>query len=427
MPGLIYDENAFVSDELYKYDEFLHNRINKYTGDGRTLVTYFNINDMNTSSSLGLNTNYQVLGDNSPFRYNKIQNMVLMDFSPLSPEDGETSVTQVRDYNINGTAYIIPGTVMPKENDFFIINNINMNHLMRVTQVTQDGLNTDGSYKISYSLYSTDIKYIECLENQVVKTLIMDLQTIGGEDLTPVIGKEDYVYRDRLIKMVNDMCENYIARYYDEIHNCFICRENCTALFDLCGNVFMAKNSIMTIDNSYNNIILNPNKIRDPRIDMLYQKSPYKWIERDAPYRYLDTFKYHLMPGTSYPDSSFARYGAQDIQVMIPNDAWCESPNCDMFFPRPVYDILDNEEDIRTCKIADCRCCNVRQNCCNHYKLKRFDYVSLIHDFIYGRLHSISDLSMYTGDVLFDNAFSKEIYLWTPIIIYIIKKVLKMK
>ena len=74
------------------------------------------------------------------------------------------------------------------------------------------------------------------------------------------------------------MCENYIARYYDETHNCFICRENGMAIFDLCGNVFMAKNGVMTNDNSYNNIILNPNKLRDPRIDMLYQKSPSKWM-----------------------------------------------------------------------------------------------------------------------------------------------------
>ena len=427
MSGILYDENALVSDELYKYDQFLHSRINKYTGDGRTLVTYYNMNDANTSSSLGMNTNYQVLGPNSPFRYDKIENMMIIGFSPFAPEDGQASTTTVRNYNLNGEGFIIPGTIMPKENDFFIVSNINMTHLIRVTQVIQDGLNTDGSYKILYSLYSTDIKYIEYLESQVLKTYVMDLQTIGGEDLTPVIGKEDYIYRDRLIKMVNDMCENYVARYYDETHNCFLCRENGVALFDLCGNLFMEKNGVMINDNSYKNIILNPNKLRDPRMDMLYQKSPYKWIERDAPYRYLDTFKYHLMPGISYPDSSFARYGAEDIQVMIPNDAWCDSPNCELYFPRSVYDILENEEDRRPCRIADCKCCNVRHNCCKHYKLQQFDYISIIHNFIYGRLTSISDLSMYIGDPLFDNALSKEIYLWTPIIIYIIKQVLKIK
>ena len=42
---LVYDEQALVDSQIYKYDKFLHSRINKYTGSGRTIVTYFNIND----------------------------------------------------------------------------------------------------------------------------------------------------------------------------------------------------------------------------------------------------------------------------------------------------------------------------------------------------------------------------------------------
>ena len=39
MAGLIYDENALVNGQMYKYTEHLHARINKYTGAGRTIVT----------------------------------------------------------------------------------------------------------------------------------------------------------------------------------------------------------------------------------------------------------------------------------------------------------------------------------------------------------------------------------------------------
>jgi hypothetical protein len=38
---------------------------------------------------------------------------------------------------------------MPKENDFFIINYVHMNHIFRINQVTQDGLNSDGSTEFS--------------------------------------------------------------------------------------------------------------------------------------------------------------------------------------------------------------------------------------------------------------------------------------
>ena len=165
--------------------------------------------------------------------------MILLGFSPLNPEEGNASTTQVRNYNLNGDAFIIPGTVMPRENDFFIVNHLRMNHLMRVTQVMQDGLNTDGSYKISYSLFSTNEDDINHLKRQTVSEYVMDLQTIGGNDLTPIIGKEDYELRSRLISMTNDMIESYIAQFYDKIHNCFICHLDGVSLFDLCGNTFM--------------------------------------------------------------------------------------------------------------------------------------------------------------------------------------------
>lgn len=426
MTGLIYDESSLVENQMYKYDQFLHSRINKYTGEGRTLVTYFNINDTSSTTSLGMNTHYQIIGKDSPLRFDQINNMILLGFTQLSPEDVNASSTNVRSYNISGDATVIPGTVMPKENDFFIVNHLNMNHLFRVTQVIQDGLNTDGSYKIMYSLFSTNIKEIDDLRRQVVGQYIMDLQTIGGEDLTPVISEEDHVLRSRLITMVDDMIENYIARYYDRTHNCFICHLNGVSLFDLCGNMFMAKHGVMIRDNASGNIVLNSNKTNDPRIDMLYQKSPYKWIERDAPIRYLDTFKYHIAKGFNFVDSSFARYGT-DIDIMIPDDAWCDSTRCKHFFPFEVHNIFENEQDIRTCNECDCRCCPCCDRCVRNYKLHRYDYISIIHDFIHGKLTDIHKLSLYTGDQLFDNSMAEEIYLWTPIIIYIIKQTLKIK
>jgi hypothetical protein len=113
---------------------------------------------------------------------------------------------------------------------------------------------------------------------------------------------------------------------------------------------------------------------------------------------------------------------------MIPNDPWCDSPICDKFFSDDIMKILADGECKCTQQCA-CKCCDRRHCCCCHYKYERFTYVQLLHDFIHGRLKSIKDLSLYTGDQLFDNGIAslKEIYLYTPIIIYIIKRVLLMK
>ena len=168
MAKLIYNEDALVDQQMYKYTKFLHSRITKYTGAGRTLVKYFNINDQNTTTSMGFDTHYQILGNDSPLRYNEIHNMILIGFSPLQPEDSQASTSNARNYALHGEAFVIPGTIQPKENDFFIVKHLNMNHLFRVTQVTQDGLNTDGSYRIAYELFSTNPPEINKVYQQTV-------------------------------------------------------------------------------------------------------------------------------------------------------------------------------------------------------------------------------------------------------------------
>jgi hypothetical protein len=427
MSQLIFDQQALVENQMFKYDAFLHSRLTQYTGDGRTLVTYYNINDGNTTTSLGMETHYQILGVDSPLRFNKIKHFILMGFSQLQPQEEQASQTTVRNYGLQGEAYILPGTILPKENDFFIVNHLHMNHLFRVTQVTQDGLNTDGSYKISYALFTTNPPEIDWVDKQTIKTLEFDMQTIGGEDLTPVLGIEDYQLRSQLIKMIDDMIENYNARFYDRTNNCYLLHLNGRCLFDLCGNYFMARNSVMVRDNANGNIVLNPNKCKERNIEELYQYSIYKWIERDAPLSYLDTFKFHTIKGFEYPDSTFYHYGT-DVDVMIPNDPMCRCFRCEEYFPMRVLDILSNEQDIRECNITMCRHCEKRDTCFDKcYYLKRFDYVSLLHDYIHGKLTSIRKLSTYTGNQLFDNSYRQDIFLWTPIIIYILKQVLKMK
>lgn len=423
---LIYDERALVDQQMYKYDKFLHSRLTKYTGSGRTLVTYFNIDEANTTTGLGFDAAYQIIGIDSPLRYRQVENMVLIGFSPLNPENTNVGQTNVRDYALNGEAFVLPNTILPRENDFFIVNHLKMTHLIRVTEVIQDGLNTDGSYRIVYSLYSTNPHDREQLLKQVVGRYYLDMQTVGGEDLTPVVGEEDYELRNRLIRMVDDMTENYMANFYSARHNCFILHLNGVSLFDPCGNMFMANHGLMIRDNSHGNVVLIPNKLRDREMDFNYQRSPYKWIERDAPLRYLTTFKYRLVSSTNYQDSSFYNFG-DEVQVMIPGDGWCENPGDDLYFPMEVVNILDSEQDPRTCQLCDCKCCRCKETCIRHYKLKRYDYVSLIHDYIHGKIQGIHDLSLYTGDQLFDNSMSKEVFLWTPIIIWIIKQTLKIQ
>lgn len=99
--------------------------------------------------------------------------------------------------------------------------------------------------------------------------------------------------------------DNYKANFYSERHNCYLCRLGCQTLFDPCANKFMSDNSVMIIDGGFNNTILNPNKLRSFDMLRIYELSPYKWMERHAPERFVDTSKYRTAKAFEFKDSTF--------------------------------------------------------------------------------------------------------------------------
>lgn len=424
MSGLVFDQEAFVQNSAYQYENRLHSKIAQYNGMDRTLVDFWNPNDNDTTTIEGIGSSYEIIGPNSGYRFDLIENLVLFGISEANPEESSAAGTGVRNMTMNGTAVIGPQTIMPRENAFFVVKHVNMNHLFRVTQVSQDGLNTDGSYKISWMLYSTNPETVDALKKQVVNHYVAQ-KSVGGQDEIPaLITKDDHTYRKKLIRMVNDMIDNYVSRYYDVRHNCFIYKSGEDVLFDACGNTFMARNNVLIKNNSTGNIILNENKLGITDNETFYQRSPFKWVERDCPLRYIDYFKYRKVSTDFFYNSSFYRYN-EHFDVIEYGLPYCEPTQCDYFFPIEVMNLLEAEVHYKKC--FQCKCChcgNMFDKCSKDIRVNEFTYVGVMHDFIHGKLKSIYDLSLFTGDQLFDNMNAKEIYLWTPIVIYILKKIL---
>jgi hypothetical protein len=429
MPRIIYDEEALVDSQIYKADKFRKSRINRFTGDGRTPVTYFNLCGSSTQYLGTGNASY--LGQQSPLRFNQIKGMYLLDLTPLSATDENVADTELQNMKITGEGYVPRGTIQPNENDFFIIKEVKMNHIMRITDITEDGLVADGCYKIEYELYSSEPSDLDHLKRQTEKILRFKHVTHGGEDLNPILSEEDFELRSRLMLMYNDMVDSYTAMFYNRTHNCFLCDIGGRTLFDPCANHFMAKHGLMIIDNADNNVVLNENKLNTPLIEKWYQDSPFKWLERDAPIRHLDPFRYSIGSTFEFPDTSFFNH-ADDFDVVKPFPRWGD-PNANthlrigQYFSMDVFDILSHEQDSRVCNPNDCLTCPDAHQCIKNHKMKRFDYVSLIHDFVHGRLRDFNDLSLYIGDQLFDNSIAEETYLWSPMILYILRQVIIFK
>ena len=208
--------------------------------------------------------------------------------------------------------------------------------------------------------------------------------------------------------MVNKMIESYRALFYNERHNCFLYHDHQTGwdYFDLCGNEFMAKHSIMNYNNGSNVIMLH-DKVNERQMPYYYNNSIYNWIELGCPQSMIQKFYYIENLAEGYPDSSFVRWGDGDIVVMQPiplQSVGILNQDHTYFDEHQFQSFLDKNNEPVASK-----------------------YDNLIWKYINknGSL-TIQDISLSTADSLLSSVKERDIFLYTPIIIYIIREILAM-
>lgn len=401
---LIFNEDSYINDNIFKFEQRLNSPVNKYIENGAILSTFFTQHENASTVDRGIQDIDQLFGNKSPLRYNKIINFPLYGFGQANPDN--TDEMQIEDINVEGDCTILPSTIVPKQSDFFQINHLKMTALFQVTSVNYDSMKPNGYYKIHYRLISTSDETIRGLQNQVVATYHTDLNAIGT-DTNPIIREDDFHYRRQVQKMVNQMITSYRALYYNKKHNCFLYHHPEMGLdwFDMCGNEFMAKYSIMNMENSGNVIVLH-DKLQESQMALYYSNSVYNWIELGAPARMIRRFFFNLIYAEGYPYSSFARWEEGDIQIMQPLANQQEKINYQKysFFDDTTLNALLDE---------------------HHEPIN--EYEKLIWKFMYKPNQlTIKDVSLYTADALINSVRHLDTFLYTPIIIYIIRTILGM-
>jgi hypothetical protein len=405
----IFNEGPMLKENLYQHEKRLKSHLSKYLAEsGSMLVTFYTIRENASTVDRGIQDIEKLFGHKSPLRFNKIKDFPVYGFGQITPTN--TDEIGIEDINVEGDCIIGPGTIVPNPNDFFTINHLMARKniaIFQVIEVQYDSMRPEGYYKIRYRLISTSEETLNDLENKVVDTLHTDLNAVGS-NVNPIIREDDFVHRAKVEQMLNQMIHSYRALFYNERHNCFLIddQELGGRIFDLCGNEFIAKHSLMNPVNSTKVVMLH-NKLRDSRFPVFYNNSIYSWIELDAPKRLLRGFDFKLAHAASeYVDSSFARWGDDDIQVIQPLGMHQTGLNetSYTFFNAIQLSALEQNGIEPTS-----------------------EFEKLIWKFVNkSDSLSIHDVSLYTADTLLASYKSIEVFLYTPLAIYIIRKILKL-
>ena len=186
-------------------------------------VTYYSKNFDASSSDFGLDNVEEIVGGNSPIKYNKIKNFPIYSVSEMNPSfdfDEESGL------DISGTeseGIILPGTIEPQPDDLLLFEyhsrDENYLKLFRVENVEISMLESNSYYKINFSNFPADIKVLN--ERQVSEVYTTVYSNIGT-DYRSIILEDVYNEARKSIINLSELTDLFQINYYNQKVNNFV-------------------------------------------------------------------------------------------------------------------------------------------------------------------------------------------------------------
>lgn len=390
--AIIIDEHRLVDDTIFKYEGRLNTQISRFLDKSPVFTKYYHINSNETTTDGGYKDTEEIIGARSPIRYQMIEDFPIYGLDAIILAINEAEEGLNTEYS--GDAVILPNTIHPLQDDFFIIKHAKGPFLFRVNGIEYDNIRPDNYYKISFKFEYLDEEMIKLLNNQVNETYTCILQNIGTEN-NCLIEESYYIKLQEIEKMYNEMANTYRVIFYDTRHNCFLGDFGEGKIFDPLMSVFVNKHKLFNRKNDLSTILLTDG-FEDPKRNIKYEKSIYRFFERRDSKR-AKAFNYMIIPSTNKKDSSFYRWNETNINIVDVPDLNIEGH----------YNILP-------------------LSVANIFKMNGptdSPYIDMMRRFVRNEEFTIHDIPDNLQEVLLDLDANEEFFFFTPILMYIIQTV----
>ena len=252
----------------------IKNNYYKYTDKQPTPVEYFHINKQASTLDEGSKLAYNNVGDNSPFWYNQIHNMLLYGLEQIQMQYSSEDFG-IESAAIEGEAIALPNTIVPYPDDQFYITYLNKQIVFKVTHVDPDTLE-DGSniYKI---MYRSSTSKVEDLLHQVIDEYDFIVDNAGTEQ-NPIIRSSTLGFIKKLEEASITLKEFYKNIFYSKRVQTFIFSYKNDRFYDPYLIEFLRKNKIL--DGSGEYIYIQHQTQLDPLFAMNYGKTFFSFLEK---------------------------------------------------------------------------------------------------------------------------------------------------
>ena len=253
--GFKFTEKDLINNNIFKYEEKLNSQYTRFLEQTPTYVTYYNINTIESTVDLGFSNVEKILGKGSPIRYSEIKNLPIygLEQIQMSIEEIEAGLSSSYD----GDFIMLPDTVHPYPDDFFIIDHKGFDFLFRVTGVDYDTIKSNNFYKVEFTVkYVTKEESLKILD-QVNEKYTCVVENIGTQDRC-IIEDEQYALLMRMKDLYNELAERYKLFFYKKRYNSFVFGETSTKfIYDRYISHFIQKHGLLYDAETHRTIYLN--------------------------------------------------------------------------------------------------------------------------------------------------------------------------
>ena len=286
------NEEQMINNNAFLYEEKLNSQYTRFLDRPPVFVTYYSISNVESMADNGFQNVERIIGSNSPIRFNKVEHFPVYGLEKiiLNLEDDEEGLTTSYDSDL----IILPNTIVPNPNDFFIINHIKTPVLFMVTEVNLDTIKSNNYYKIGFTMKSLSSDGLEKIDKQVVDNFECLFKNIGTEDKC-LIRSDDYAKINKFMKKFDEISDKFFMLYYDEPSNSLLYQDTYCKLYDAYLTEFITKNKILQNPYDYKTIAL-ANEDYSRLFPIRYEKSIYRSIEKKSKERLPNEVKFIRLP-----------------------------------------------------------------------------------------------------------------------------------
>lgn len=331
--GFKFDEKLLVNNNIFKYEDKLNSAFTRFLETTPTYVTYYNINTIESTVDLGFSNVDKILGPQSPLRYSEVKNFPIygMEAIQLDIDEGEEGINGSYD---GGELIILPDTITPYPDDFFILEHKGHQFLFRVTGVNYDTIKSNNFYKITFTIKYVDTEDSVKILEQVTEKFTCLVGNIGTEDRCII---EDGVYEllQRMQYLYEDISNRYKLFYYHKKYNVIMFNdvENGIHIYDRYVNTFIQKHGLFYDKETHRTIYLN-NEDDSCCYALEYDTSLFRTFETRKKIKRFPYNNFRLQDIVNMY-SVFKYYSAKVYSVRFKNGA-------SEYYPKEVIDAMVN-------------------------------------------------------------------------------------